>query len=77
LANPGYRLGTRSQLSGKGLQLQFIVEDEGVFTMPWSATITYRRPLATEWPETVCAENTHEYYAGKNSGVPRADKPDF
>jgi hypothetical protein len=62
---------------GKGLQLQFIVEDEGVFTMPWSATITYRRPLATEWPETVCAENTHEYYAGKNSGVPRADKPDF
>ena len=30
---------------GKGLQLQFTVEDEGVFTMPWSATITYRRPL--------------------------------
>jgi hypothetical protein len=24
---------------GKGLQLQFIIEDEGVFTMPWSATI--------------------------------------
>src|SRR5260370_7868055 len=28
---------------GKHLQLQFTVEDEGVFTMPWSATITYRR----------------------------------
>jgi hypothetical protein len=62
---------------GKGLQLQFIVEDEGVFTMAWSATITYRRPLATGWPETVCAENTHEYYVGKDTGVPRADKPVF
>jgi hypothetical protein len=62
---------------GKGLQLQFIVEDEGVFTMPWSATVTYRRPLATEWPETVCAENRHEYYAGRDTAVPRADKLDF
>jgi hypothetical protein len=62
---------------GKGLQLHFTVEDEGVFTMPWSATITYRRALATKWPEVVCAENTHEYYAGKDAEVPRADKPDF
>jgi hypothetical protein len=30
---------------GNGLQLQFMVEDEGVFTMPWSATVTYRRGL--------------------------------
>src|SRR3984893_17227942 len=30
---------------GKHLQLQFTVEDEGVFTMPWSAAITYGRPL--------------------------------
>ena len=28
---------------GKALQLQFTVEDEGVFTTPWSATKTYRR----------------------------------
>jgi len=49
--NPDYK--------GKGLQLQFTVEDEGVFTMPWSATVTYRRPLSTlgGWPEFVCAEN--------------------
>ena len=33
---------------GKGLQLQFTIEDEGVFTTPWSATITYRRPSLTE-----------------------------
>jgi hypothetical protein len=35
--DPNYR--------GTHLQLQFNVEDEGVFTMPWSATITYGRPL--------------------------------
>ena len=61
---------------GKGLQFQFTVEDEGVFTMPWSATVTYRRGLG-EWPEVICAENTREYYAGRNTAVPRADKPDF
>ena len=35
------------------------VEDEDAFTMPWSATITYRRPLG-EWAEVVSAENPHE-----------------
>jgi hypothetical protein len=61
---------------GKHLQLQFTVEDEGVFTMPWSATITYGRPLG-QWPEYICTENPMEYYAGKNAEVPLADKPDF
>jgi len=61
---------------GKGLQLQFTVEDEGVFTMPWTAGITYRRALG-EWPEYVCAENRHEYYSGRDTAVPTADKPDF
>jgi len=66
--NPNYR--------GNGLQLQFTVKDEGVFTMPWSAAITYRRPLG-EWPEMVCAENPHGYYPGKYAAVPTAEKPDF
>jgi len=61
---------------GKGLQLEFTVEDDGVFTTPWSATVTYRR-VHHEWPETVCAENRYEYYAGKDTAVPHADKPDF
>jgi hypothetical protein len=61
---------------GKGLQLQFTVEDEGVFTMPWSATVSYLR-AAVEWPEVVCAENPHEYYAGKDTAVPTSDNPDF
>jgi hypothetical protein len=66
--DPNYR--------GKVLQLHFTVEDEGVFTTPWTATITYR-PALGEWTELICAENRHEYYAGKESAVPRADKPDF
>jgi hypothetical protein len=63
---------------GEHLQLQFTVEDDGVFTTPWTATITYR-PARTsdEWTEGVCAENPHEYYAGKDTAVPTADKPDF
>jgi hypothetical protein len=60
----------------KALQLQFTVEDEGVFTMPWSATITRRRS-SSEWPEFVCVENPHGYFPGKHAAVPAADKPDF
>jgi hypothetical protein len=61
---------------GKHLRLQITVEDAGVFTMPWTATVTYGRPLG-EWAEHVCAENRHEYYVGKDAAVPTADKPDF
>ena len=60
----------------EALQLQFTVEDEGVFTMPWSATITRRRS-SSEWPEFVCVENPHGYFPGKHAAVPTADKPDF
>jgi hypothetical protein len=38
IVQPDYR--------GKHLQLQFTVEDEGVFTSPWSATVTYRPGVA-------------------------------
>jgi hypothetical protein len=68
-SDPNYR--------GKHLQLQFTVEDEGVFTMPWSATITYRRGREA-WREVVCAENLQELVlAGRDTAVPRANKPDF
>jgi hypothetical protein len=61
---------------GNGLLLQFTVEDKGVFTGPWSAAITYQRPLGA-WPEFVCAENPHGYFTGRDTAVPTADKPDF
>jgi len=70
--NPNYR--------GKHLQLAFTVEDEGVFTTPWSATITYRPGFnwvgAAELSEHVCAENIL-FSPGKDEAVPRADKADF
>jgi hypothetical protein len=58
-----------------GLQLYFTVEDEGVFTMPWSAAVTYRRASLGEWPETSCAENPFAF--DLDVGIPHADKPDF
>jgi hypothetical protein len=61
---------------GKHLELHFTVEDEGVFTMPWSATIPYR-PASGEWRERVCAENTHKYGTEKDPAVPTASRPDF
>jgi hypothetical protein len=71
--DPNYR--------GKGLQLEFTVEDPGVFTMPWSATETFGRD-ANPWEERICAENVQHEYAGhffsdKDAHIPTADKPDF
>jgi hypothetical protein len=37
-------------------------------------TIEWR--AADTWSEVVCAENI-QWYSGKNSAVPQADKPDF
>ena len=61
---------------GKFLQLLVTIEDEGVFTTPWSATLTYA-PGPDQIAEGVCAENMHEYYNNKDSDVPQAKKPDF
>ena len=60
---------------GKYLQLEFTVDDEGAFTTPWTATMTYGRGRG-DWAEAVCAENIR-WYSGKDAAVPRADKPDF
>ncbi len=60
----------------KGLQVQVTVEDPGAFNMPWSALVTYRHVLG-DWPEAVCAENFHEYYANRDTEIPRAERPDF
>jgi hypothetical protein len=68
---------------GKGVQLEFTVEDAGVFTTPWKAMITYLRAGHTDWQERICAENVQPYYAGgnyysdKDARIPTADKPDF
>jgi len=62
---------------GKYLQLQFTVEDKNTFTMPWSATMTYRYAGdATDWGELTCAEDIR-WYPGKDADLPQAAKPDF
>jgi hypothetical protein len=65
-----------SQHRGKFLQLHVTIEDEGVFTTPWTATLTHV-PGPDQLAEEVCAENTHQYYYNNEADVPRADKPDF
>jgi hypothetical protein len=64
---------------GKGLQVEITVEDEGVFTSPWSANMIYWPPLG-QWPEILCVENANGYDGGnleKKAPMPIADKPDF
>jgi hypothetical protein len=66
--DPNYR--------GKYLQLLITVEDPGVFTTPWSATVTYGRPLG-QWLENVCADNPRKYGTEHDAQVPTAEKADF
>ena len=62
---------------GKFLQVHLTVEDEGVFRMPWTATLTYV-PGSNAPSEAICAENVHQYYYDhSDANVPHADKPDF
>jgi hypothetical protein len=68
LLDPNYK--------GKGLQVELTVEDTGMFTMPWTALVTYQRAEGMLW-EMVCAENPFEYYAGADAAIPTADGPDF
>jgi hypothetical protein len=53
---------------GKFLQLHVTIEDEGVFTTPWTATVTYM-PGPDHIAEGVCAENPHEYYNNEDWDV--------
>src|SRR5438105_621421 len=68
--------GYNPDTSLKGLQLDVAMEDPKVFTMPWTARVTYRR-VTSEWQESVCADNPMEHYEGEWIGLPKADRPDF
>ena len=61
---------------GKGLEVQLTIEDPNVFTMPWSAKVTYRR-VKRDWNESVCAENNTDVLHQGFERVPQAEKPDF
>jgi hypothetical protein len=73
--NPPYGRGTIDpDTAKKGLQVEFKVDDPGVFTTPWSGRVTYR-PLIGDWPESVCAE--HPQYLGTDAPTPMAPTADF
>jgi hypothetical protein len=61
---------------GQGLLLTFTIEDPKVLTKPLTANITYRR-ITGPWREQICAENPYEYYSGRLTDIPTAEKPDF
>jgi hypothetical protein len=68
--------GFDENYKGKGLQVQFTVEDPNVFNTPWSGLATYSK-ADDIWVENVCAENTFEYYNNRDTEIPKADRPDF
>jgi hypothetical protein len=74
-AKENWRAQPPPNYRGNYLQLRFTVEDEGAFTTPWTATMTYGRSRG-DWAEAVCAENI-QWYSGKDAAVPQAPKPDF
>jgi hypothetical protein len=78
-ANPGFLPYGRPDIdpdkTRKGLQVEFTVEDEGVFTMPWKGRVTYRGLLGDDWPEAICAENP--MFLGADVPLPKAVTPDF
>src|SRR5260221_866879 len=60
----------------KYLRVDFTIEDQGAFTMPWTAVMIYLRDRG-EFPEAVCAENRFSFHNNKDADFPHADKPDF
>jgi len=61
---------------GKALEVMLTVDDPKVFTMPWSAKVTYRLVKRT-WNESVCAENQTDVLHQGFEHVPQAARPDF
>jgi hypothetical protein len=62
---------------GKGLEVNFTVDDPDAFNAPWSGVVRYRHPGAPRpLTEEPCAEETAAGF-GHDFPVPTAAKPDF
>jgi len=59
----------------KFMQVHLTIDDAGVFTTPWTATMTYAP--AERINEGACSENRRRFYEKEEVDVPRAEKPDF
>ena len=59
---------------GKGLRIDFTIDDPKVLNTSWSGATTFLR--GREWVEEACADNPHVYYA-PDTPVPSARTSDF
>jgi len=67
---------------GKNIRVIFNLTDPGAFTMPWKGLVEFehgREPRAGHWLESICNENSHDYFIDDNAAVPvpHAVKLDF
>jgi hypothetical protein len=84
-AKDAMRRGTRENRRAQGpydpdykdkyLRVDFTIEDQGAFTMPWTAVMIYLRDYDV-FPEIVCADNRFAFHH-QEGDLPHADKPDF
>src|SRR5579872_1595942 len=61
---------------GKLLRLKVTVEDDGVFTTPWSAVVIYGRRSANGRKMSVPRTST-KFNTENDLAIPTASKPDF
>lgn len=62
---------------GKAIELTITVEDEGAFTVPWSARQTYNQEPQAKMLEAICAENNVDVFNHGYVPTPEAKTPDF
>jgi hypothetical protein len=58
------------------LRIDYHVEDPGVFTAPWDASLTFR-PFKEGWGEDPCSENNVDMTGKLLPGLPVDDSPAF
>ncbi len=62
---------------GAMLEVTVQVEDQGAFTMPWSAMRRFRRDVGRLFTERICAENNEDYFGYDLPPIPQDNSPDF
>ncbi len=67
-----------AQAGGKTLELQFSVEDQGAFTMPWAGIVRSDKVMDRDLMlEHVCAENNRDFFRAELFPVTSPGKLDF
>jgi hypothetical protein len=62
---------------GTLLEVSVHIEDQGAFTMPWTAMRRFRREVGRPFTERICAENNENYFGYDLPPIPQDNMPDF